>query len=124
MLLFFLFIQAVLTSQYGKELTLEETEKLTGSALEDYLKKHQTLFQVGRTPAAEEGMKHLMDLKYLEIPGDVEKVKIETDEEPPGQKTRLSKNFASFYTSLSVEPQSKIGIMVYEAYASLKAFDI
>ncbi|CAJ0596279.1 unnamed protein product [Cylicocyclus nassatus] len=82
MLLYLLLIQCVLGAQ-NKALSLEEAEKLTGTELVDYLKTHQTLFEVGETPASVEGMKHLMDSKYTKIPANVKRVKFESDEELP-----------------------------------------
>ncbi|CAJ0596281.1 unnamed protein product [Cylicocyclus nassatus] len=82
MLLILLLVQAVLTRD-EKILTLEEAEKLRGADLEEYVRTHQMLFKVGVTPAAEEGMKHLMDFKYLDMPDEAPIVKVDSDEEPP-----------------------------------------
>ncbi|RCN47335.1 hypothetical protein ANCCAN_06623, partial [Ancylostoma caninum] len=47
----------------------EQTEALTGPALVDYLRKHQTLFQVNSEP--EKRADYIMDVKYASLPADV-----------------------------------------------------
>ncbi|KAK6731321.1 hypothetical protein RB195_007658 [Necator americanus] len=70
----------------------QKAGKLRGSALFEYLKKHQTMFQVEDNPKTKERMKYLMDPKYL-VPADKRsgvgaeldesRTNIELDEEPP-----------------------------------------
>ncbi|VDM81155.1 unnamed protein product [Strongylus vulgaris] len=67
----------------------EEAAKLTGGALVDYLKKHQTLFQVDESQKARTYSKLLMSKKYHEILEDEKRVKIQLDEEPPESSLRI-----------------------------------
>ncbi|KHJ94251.1 papain family cysteine protease [Oesophagostomum dentatum] len=58
----------------------EEAEKLTGSALQDYLREHQSLFEVGETAEGKEGMKHLIDVNFLRIPEGTVRMRVQLEE--------------------------------------------
>ncbi|KAK6731317.1 hypothetical protein RB195_007656 [Necator americanus] len=56
---------------------------LTGHALADYLRKHQTFFKVKESPEADLRMKFVMDSRFMTIPSDKDRKEVELDEEPP-----------------------------------------
>ncbi|KIH68110.1 hypothetical protein ANCDUO_01548 [Ancylostoma duodenale] len=59
-------------------------QQLTGKALADYVRTHQNLFQVEESEKNDERMKYLMPASFMTTPSDVDRIKVEAeDEEPP-----------------------------------------
>ncbi|KHJ94250.1 papain family cysteine protease [Oesophagostomum dentatum] len=80
MVIILLFCAVAVALQDERVLSLQEAEQLTGSALQDYLRRHQSLFKVGETKEGNEGMKHLIDVKFLRIPEGTERVSVQLEE--------------------------------------------
>ncbi|VDM76959.1 unnamed protein product [Strongylus vulgaris] len=84
MILIFLLVGATLGIESERKLTLTEAERLKGAALYEYLKKQPKHFQVGDSPRGKEGMKNLIDPRYIHADRGAPRVKVSlADEELP-----------------------------------------
>ncbi|KAK6731330.1 hypothetical protein RB195_007665 [Necator americanus] len=75
-----LFAFAVVLANGGENV---DSSKLTGHALADYLRKHQTFFKVKESPETAMRMKFLMDKKFATVPDSKYRKEVKVDEEPP-----------------------------------------
>ncbi|RCN47328.1 papain family cysteine protease [Ancylostoma caninum] len=78
-----LFLTLIVASFAADDNAIEK-QQLTGKALADYVRTHQNLFQVEESEKNDQRMKYLMPASFMTTPSDVDRIKVEAeDEEPP-----------------------------------------
>ncbi|KAK6731331.1 hypothetical protein RB195_007666 [Necator americanus] len=85
MLLFLTLFVAILAAdeKIVEDAVKEESKALTGHALAEYMRTHQSLFEVEESEEVNDRMKYLLPKHFMVKPKEEDRTKIQLDKEPP-----------------------------------------